>query len=253
MVAIYKHAELGLLVWAMRKSCEVCEWQMCIRVFSRFNLVQSIFTPILHQDVSFTFSTHATTVIIFTAHSLSFWPPFCPLVSAGLDVFCCSSSIQLHKRPWTHLRHHHLHHHPFSLPLPPTHRPLASFSFSLLAPGWSVAWGVQRGESWRGRIRANWKEGGNMKGRSWRAKGRAQAGEGWAGERKTPESEAMIWLLALSSGEREGGVQRHGESKNGMEWKRESLLTWPQGALSSLSLFHPLFVTFYTNCPHTKR
>lgn len=41
-----------------------------------------------------------------------------------------------------------------------------------------------------------------MKGSSWRARGRAQAGEGWAREKKTPESEAMIWLLALSSGER---------------------------------------------------
>lgn len=58
MVAIYKYTELGLLVWAMRKSREVCDWQVCIRVFSHSNLVQSIFTPILlHQDVSFPFST----------------------------------------------------------------------------------------------------------------------------------------------------------------------------------------------------
>lgn len=137
-----------------------------------------------------------------------------------------------------------------SLVLPPT-RPLASFPF--LSWHWADLWPEG---SKRDRGREDWRklEGGRKHERKEleNARGREHAGEGWARE-KTPESEAMIWLLPLSSREgREECKDTERERKNRRERKRESLLTWPQGALSSLSFFLSLFITFYTNCPHTK-
>lgn len=132
--------------------------------------------------------------------------------------------------------------------LPPTRL----LSFSLLALGWSAAWGFKGGSREGGLERTGgreetWKEGAGERKR----KGASRGGVGK--REKTPESEAMIWLLPLSSGEgREECTNTKRARKNGREWKRESLLTWPQGALSSLSFFLPLFITFYTNCPHTR-
>lgn len=69
--------------------------------------------------------------------------------------------------------------------------------------------------------------------------------------KKTPQSEAMIWLLVLSSGEGK-------EERNDMERAREKMggkgrgSPRPSGGLSSLWFVLPLFYIFYTKCPHTK-
>lgn len=99
------------------------------------------------------------------------------------------------------------------------------------------------------RIGANWKEGGNMKRRSWRGKrkGASRGGVGWAGDRNRHQSEAMIWLLLLSSGGRRSAKTWREQKKNGREWKRESLAL----GCSVIPLLLPLYITFYINCPHT--
>lgn len=58
-----------------------------------------------------------------------------------------------------------------------------------------------------------------MKGRSWREKEEeSKQGRGGQEREKTPQSEAMIWLLLLSSGEgKEECKDMEREKKNGRE------------------------------------
>lgn len=189
------------------------------------------------QNDQFMLSKYAAAEVVFSwlIFKATFWLSFCPSAHLCRPACFCSSSIQLLSP---------------TPPLFPFSHPLCFFS-----PGTELIWGlrVQRGIEGE-RIGANWKEGGNMKGRSWREKEEeSKQGRGGQEWEKTPQSEVMIWLLLLSSGEgKEECKDMERERKNGREWKRESLLTWPQGGLSSLSFFLPLFITFYTNCPHTK-
>lgn len=75
---------------------------------------------------------------------------------------------------------------------------------------------------------------------------------GQESERKTPESEAMIWLLLLyCHGKGEKECEDTERERKGGERKRESLLTRPQGAMSSPSFFLPLFSTS-TPIAHTQ-
>lgn len=230
-----------------------------LSVFLLSNLLHSIFTPLLSlwaqmyvgKTTSFCFLRIRQQRLSFLVQRLHLMqkPSFDflsvrLLISAGLHVFR-SSFIQLHKRPLLYLPHH-----PFSLPH--TYPPSRLLSFSLLALGWSAAWGFKGGSregglEQTGRREETWKEGAGESKRKGESRGGVNKTE------KTPGSEAMIWLLLPSPGERrEERKDTERAKKNRREWKRESLLTWPQGALSSLSFFLPLFIIFYTNCPHTK-
>lgn len=96
-------------------------------------------------------------------------PPFTPFLSAHLCKFLYASSSSF-VRGCATISQNTL------FPLLVTHPP--SFLFS---PGTGLICGlrVSRGIE-GGKIGANWKAGGNMKGRSWREKvEREQAGEGW--------------------------------------------------------------------------
>lgn len=153
------------------------------------------------------------------------------LLTAALPVFS-SSLIQHHKRLYIHL--------PQLPSIPPN--PTPPFRFS---PGTGLICGlrVQRGIE---RIGANWNEGGNMKGEEL---GRERGSRGGVRARKkkkkTPQSEAMIWLLVLSSGEGK-------EERNDMERAREKWEGKEEGDLGLRVVCHPCgsfshsFYIFYT-------
>ena len=133
----------------------------------------------------------------------------------------------------------YLSHNPSSYP------PSRLFSFSLLALGWSAAWGFKDGLR-EGGLAKNWKEGGRRHERKEleRARGREamQAGEGWARERK--HQNVKQWSGCSCHHQGKGGRSAktwRGREKNRRERKRESLLTWPQGALTSLILSPTLY------------
>lgn len=155
------------------------------------------------------------------------------LLTAALPVFS-SSLIQHHKRLYIHL--------PQLPSIPPNPTPPSD---SLLAPDWSGAWGFKegsRGLEQTGMREETWKE------KSWGKK--EEAGEGCAREKNATEWSNDLATCAIVRG-REGGAQRHGESKKKMGGKGRGSPR-PSGGLSSLWFFLPLFHIFYTKCPHTK-
>lgn len=96
--------------------------------------------------------------------------------------------------------------------------------------------GARQGRRAGGRSEENWKEGGRKHERKEleNALGMGAKQRGGYGETKTPEYEAMIWMLLLST--RDKRVERTDVANNGREWMGESLLTWPRGALTYLTL-----------------
>lgn len=154
MVTIYA------LVWAMRKSYNVSDWQACILCdqVHDFEITMSLAAT---EDVfswcwrdCARFQNHLLRPFCLSAHPCR-PASFCKLLQSSFVRGCATISQNT---------------------LLLTHPP--SFLFS---PGTGLICGlrVSRGIE-GGKIGANWKAGGNMKGRSWREKvEREQAGEGW--------------------------------------------------------------------------
>lgn len=98
---------------------------------------------------------------------------------------------------------------------PPTHRPLASFPISLLALGWSAAWGVQRGNRGEGgseqtgRREETWKEvaGEQEEGRK----------QGRGGQEREKRQRVKQW--SGSSRFRQGKGGRSAKTRREQEWE----------------------------------
>lgn len=262
MVTIYEQ-----MLWTIKMNCS-CLWltSTCVCGFSSSNLSEAIFTPslwvyelgcnvcrmmsfcFLHKHQQRLFSVGAAEAVL--GLKATFWLPFCQSVHLHRPACFCSSSIHLHKRLCLYLPHH-----PFSLThnQPPALSPPFLFSTGTgLICGLRVQRRIEGREDWRKL------EGGRKHERKEleSTRGREQAREGWARERKRQSVKQWSGCSCYHQGKggRSAKAWRERERERmGGKRKRESLLTWPQGPLPSLSFFHPLFITFYTNCPHTKR
>lgn len=197
------------------------------------NRAQSIFTPLLLvwavldicANWSVVVSTYATTegffffsagpaetVLGLKSHPLTLFLSVCSSLQAFVFLWLLHPASQ-EDIPMS----------PSPPSLPSSHLPALSLSFSFLS--WHLAdlWpegskgGLRKGGSEQtGRREETWKEGAG----EGKRKGASRGGVGKRG--KTPESEAMIWLLLLSSGEgreeykyREREQERMGGNKEG--------------------------------------